>query len=100
MAARGGLEGGDGRPVDGTSGIPLCPYSTFRQHQLHTFYIKRSDRVMRGLHTCGNGRAVQEASEAPCSVDEVAGGEDVGAACRGDASVLAVITGIGGIGHC
>lgn len=25
MAPRGGLEGGDGRPVEGTSGIPLGP---------------------------------------------------------------------------
>ena len=25
MAARGGLDGGEGRPEEGTSGIPLCP---------------------------------------------------------------------------
>lgn len=27
MAARGGLDGGDGSPEKGTSGIPLCPGS-------------------------------------------------------------------------
>lgn len=26
-AARGGLDGGEGRPEEGTSGIPLCPVS-------------------------------------------------------------------------
>jgi hypothetical protein len=65
IAARGGLDGGDGNPVEGTSGIPLCP--------------------------CGKGRAVQEALEAPCGIDHVAAGEDVGSNGVGN-SVLAMIT--------
>lgn len=62
MAARGGLEGGDGRPEEGTSGIPLDPGSP--------------------------GSAVVQALERARGVDEVAAGKDVG---RAD-DVLAVIT--------
>ena len=53
MAARGGLEGGEGSPEEGTSGIPLCP---------------------------GNARsAVVEALQRRSGrVDEVAAGKDVG----------------------
>lgn len=62
MAARGGLEGGDGSPVEGTSGIPLGP--------------------------CNAGSAVVEPLERGVQrVDEVAAGEDVGLA----GSVLAVV---------
>jgi len=53
MAARGGLEGGDGSPVEGTSGIPLGP--------------------------CSAGSAVVEPLErGDRRIDEVAAGEDVG----------------------
>lgn len=61
-AARGGLVGGDGRPEEGTSGIPLGP--------------------------CGPGSAVVEALQGGDRVDEVAGGKDVDLVD----SVLAVIT--------
>jgi hypothetical protein len=62
MAARGGLEGGDGSPVEGTSGIPLGP--------------------------CGAGSAVVEALERGVrGIDEVAAGEDIGLA----GNVLAVV---------
>lgn len=62
MAARGGLEGGDGSPVEGTSGIPLGP--------------------------CDGGSAVVEPLErGGRRVDEVAAGEDVGLA----GNVLAVV---------
>jgi len=62
MAARGGLEGGDGSPVEGTSGIPLGP--------------------------CDAGSAVVEALErGDRSVDEIAAGEDIGLA----GNVLAVM---------
>lgn len=62
MAARGGLDGGDGRPEEGTSGIPLGP--------------------------CGAGSAVVEALERGVrGIDEVAAGEDIGLA----GNVLAVV---------
>ena len=50
-AARGGLVGGDGRPEEGTSGIPLGP--------------------------CGPGSAIMNALEAGGVVDDVAGGKNV-----------------------
>lgn len=54
-AARGGLEGGDGSPVEGTSGIPLSP--------------------------CGARSAVVEALQrSGRRVDQVAAGEDIGLA--------------------
>lgn len=62
-AARGGLDGGDGSPEEGTSGIPLCP--------------------------CGEGSAVVQAAEGGGVVDEVARGEDVGLA---DGTLARVIT--------
>lgn len=52
MAARGGLDGGDGSPEIGTSGIPLCP--------------------------CSQGSAVVEALQRGRRADDVATGEDVG----------------------
>ena len=61
-AARGGLVGGEGRPEEGTSGIPLGPG--------------------------GPGSAVVEALEGGNRVDKVAGGKDVDLVD----SVLAVIT--------
>lgn len=66
MAARGGLDGGDGSPVEGTSGIPLGP--------------------------CGPRSAVVEAGErSGRGVDEVAAGEDVGlAVSSGGGNFLAV----------
>ena len=52
-AARGGLDGGEGSPVEGTSGIPLGP--------------------------CGAGSAVVESLEGRGRlVDQIAAGEDVG----------------------
>lgn len=51
IAARGGLDGGDGRPEIGTSGIPLGP--------------------------CSPGSAVVEALQRGRRVDEVATGEDI-----------------------
>jgi len=51
-AARGGLEGGEGSPEEGTSGIPLCPVTA------------RS--------------AVVEALKVASGVDEVATGKDIG----------------------
>lgn len=60
MAARGGLDGGDGSPEMGTSGIPLGP--------------------------CSPGSAVMEALERGGGVDQVATGEDI----RPTGNVLAV----------
>lgn len=66
IAARGGLDGGDGSPVEGTSGIPLGP--------------------------CDPGSAVVEALErGDRGVDEVAAGEDVGLAVSGGGNFLAVV---------
>jgi hypothetical protein len=62
IAARGGLDGGEGNPEMGTSGIPLGP--------------------------CSQGSAVVEALERAGGVDDIAGGENVGLAGH----VLAVIT--------
>lgn len=52
MAARGGLDGGDGSPVEGTSGIPLGP--------------------------CKRRSAVVEPLQGGRGVDEVAAGKDIG----------------------
>lgn len=52
MAARGGLDGGDGSPEEGTSGIPLGP--------------------------CGPGSAVVETAKSRGRVDDVAAGKDIG----------------------
>jgi hypothetical protein len=62
-AARGGLDGGDGSPVEGTSGIPLGP-------------CEPRSAVVEALQR-GRGR-----------VDNVAAGEDIGLAGK----VLAIIT--------
>lgn len=62
-AARGGLDGGDGSPVEGTSGIPLG--------------------------SCEIRRAVMEAFQiGSARVDDVAAGEDIDLAIN----VLAIIT--------
>lgn len=61
MAARGGLEGGDSRAVEGASGIPLCP--------------------------CDARSAVVEPLQRRSAVDEVAAGKDIGLADN----VLAII---------
>lgn len=63
MAARGGLDGGDGSPVEGTSGIPLGPCET-------------RSAVVKALQGRG-GR-----------VGHVAAGEDIGLTDN----VLAIIT--------
>jgi hypothetical protein len=52
-AARGGLDGGDGSPVEGTSGIPLGPCET-------------RSAVVEALQRGGGG------------IDHVATGEDIG----------------------
>ena len=57
IAARGGLEGGDGRPELGTSGIPLGPWNP--------------------------GSAVVEALQGRGGVDDVAADEDVRLSDRG-----------------
>lgn len=62
IAARGGLDGGEGNPEMGTSGIPLGP--------------------------CSPGSAVVEALERGSGVDDVAAGEHIGLAHN----VLAIIT--------
>lgn len=62
IAARGGLDGGDGRPEEGTSGIPLGPASP--------------------------GSAVVEALGRAERVGHVAGGKDAGFA---DGSGLAIM---------
>lgn len=62
MAARGGLDGGDGIPETATSGIPLGP--------------------------CGHRSAVMEALQRRRRVDDVATGEDIDLTSRG----LAVVT--------
>lgn len=62
-AARGGLEGGDGSPVEGTSGIPLGPCDA-------------RSAVVQPLEGGGRG------------VDDVATGEDIGLADN----ALAVVT--------
>ena len=61
--ARGGLDGGEGSPEEGTSGIPLCP---------------------------GEARSavVEPAERGDGSVDEVAAGKDIGLADN----TLAIIT--------
>lgn len=61
-AARGGLEGGEGRPEEGTSGIPLGP--------------------------CDPRSAVVEALEVRGRVNDVAGGKDIDTGSQ----VLAIIT--------
>lgn len=67
MAARGGLDGGDGSPVEGTSGIPLGP--------------------------CEPRSAVVEALEGgERRVDEVAAGEDIGLTENVLAVVIITIT--------
>ena len=66
-AARGGLDGGDGRPEIGTSGIPLGP--------------------------CSPGSAVVESLQRGRRVDDVAAGEDVDLT----GNSLAIITPITGI---
>lgn len=55
MAARGGLDGGEGNPEEGTSGIPLCPG-------------ERRSAVVEALELGGS------------VVDHVAAGKDVGLA--------------------
>lgn len=62
MAARGGLDGGDGRPEIGTSGIPLGP--------------------------CSPGSAVVKPLQGGSGVDEVATGEDIDLPGHG----LAIVT--------
>lgn len=67
MAARGGLEGGDGSPVEGTSGIPLGP--------------------------CDAGSAVVEALQRGIrGIDDVAAGEDFGPA--GGVLAIVITTGV------
>lgn len=66
IAARGGLDGGDGSPVEGTSGIPLGPCDA-------------RSAVVEALERGGRG------------VDEVAAGEDVGLAVSGGGNFLAVV---------
>lgn len=61
-AARGGLDGGEGRPEEGTSGIPLRP--------------------------CDPRSAVVEALEVGGRVNNVAGGKDVDTGSQ----LLAIIT--------
>ena len=63
MAARGGLDGGEGRPVEGTSGIPLGPCDA-------------RSAVVQPLERGGR------------RVDEVAAGEDIGLA---GGNLLAVV---------
>ena len=70
MAARGGLEGGDGSPVEGTSGIPLCPCGA-------------RSAVVQALKRGGRG------------VDDVAAGEDVGLSGHVLARVITTTTMIG-----
>lgn len=64
MAARGGLEGGDGSPVEGTSGIPLGPGDA-------------RSAVVETLQARGR------------RVDDIGAGEDIGLA---EGNVLAVTT--------
>lgn len=74
-AARGGLDGGDGRPEVGTSGIPLRPCAS------------KSVRGTKGanecplrpglLHTCNPGSAVVHTLEVGGRVDDIAGGKDI-----------------------
>lgn len=67
MAARGGLEGGDGSPVEGTSGIPLGP--------------------------CDAGSAVVEALQRGIRcIDDVAAGEDFSLA--GGVLAIMITTGV------
>lgn len=74
IAARGGLEGGDGSPVEGTSGIPLGP--------------------------CETGSAVVESLERGSRrVDEVAAGEDVGLTGNVLAVVITTTKIITGVSH-
>jgi hypothetical protein len=62
MAARGGLDGGDGSPEEGTSGIPLCPANA--------------------------GSAVVETLQGRDRVDEVAAGKDADIAVDGLAIII------------
>lgn len=71
-AARGGLDGGDGRPEIGTSGIPLGP--------------------------CNPGSAVVETLQRGGRVDDVAAGEDVGLT-RNHLAVITTIIGITTVFH-
>lgn len=67
-AARGGLEGGDGSPVEGTSGIPLGP-------------CEPRSAVVQALQR-GGGR-----------VDDVAAGEDIGLTDNALAMVTTTVIG-------
>lgn len=70
MAARGGLDGGDGRPEEGTSGIPLGP--------------------------CNPRSAVVKALQRAVRVNKVAAGKDVGLLDNDLAIVITTVIIIGG----
>jgi hypothetical protein len=67
-AARGGLDGGDGSPVEGTSGIPLGPCEP-------------------------RGAVVQASERGRGRVDNVAAGEDIGLADNALAVITTTMTG-------
>ena len=94
-AARGGLVGGDGRPEEGTSGIPLRPCVTWvsqvnKQNTEHRLChcVLMIDDFFGCLLTCGLRSAVVDALQVGGRVGDIAGGKD------GDTvdSVLAMIT--------
>lgn len=79
-AARGGLVGGEGRPEEGTSGIPLGPWGRKKGQHCHSQnkisgYAWRQRRGCK--HTCEPRSAVVEALEVGNRVDDVAGGKDI-----------------------
>ena len=81
-AARGGLDGGDGKPEIGTSGIPLGPYvgtmSVVYYDTIIWIRIGGKKGKRRGKRrTCGPGSAVVETLQRGRRVDDVAAGEDV-----------------------
>lgn len=82
-AARGGLVGGEGRPEEGTSGIPLGPCK--ESATCDGFDERRRER------TCNPGSAVVEALEVGDRVDDVARGKDIDLLGNGLAVITTVI---------